>query len=74
LAKGGGGGKDGVGSYRISAIHFGRMAIYLAKGGLFGWIKERKPEFSEPTIQAIRESRNPLYKEIKRSLIISRRP
>lgn len=57
-----------IGEYQLSAINFGRMAVYLAKGGIFGWMKGRKPEFSEPTIQAIKESKNPLYSEIRQLL------
>lgn len=61
-----------IGEYRLSAITFGRMAVYLAKGGIFGWMKGHKPGFSEPTIQAIKASENPLYREVKQS--ISRLP
>jgi hypothetical protein len=56
-----------IGDYRIFAIHFARMAVYLARGGLFGWMKDRKPDFSEPTLQAIRTSKNPLFRGVQRS-------
>lgn len=65
-------GNDGssitIGKYRISALHFGRMAVYLARGGIMGWMNEQKPEFAEPTLQAIKESRNPLYTQAQQEL------
>ena len=57
-----------VGDYRVSALHFGRMAAYLANGGLMGWMNSQKPEFSEPTIKAIKNSRRKLYREIRKEL------
>ena len=57
-----------IGNYRISAIHLGRMAIYLARGGFMGWMNGQKPEFSETTIEAIKNSQRGLYREIREEL------
>lgn len=57
-----------IGKYKISGLHFGRMAVYLANGGFIGWINEQKPEFAEATIEAIRNSKRGLYKEVRKEL------
>jgi len=57
-----------LGDYRVSALHFGRMATYLANGGFIGWMNGQKPEFAEPTIEAIKNSRRELYREIREEL------
>jgi len=57
-----------LGAYRVSALHFGRMATYLANGGFMGWMDGQKPEFAEPTIEAIRNSERELYREIREEL------
>ncbi len=57
-----------LGDYRVSALHFSRMATYLAKGGFMGWMNSQNPEFAEPTIEAIRNSRRELYREIREEL------
>ncbi len=57
-----------IGDYRVSVLHFGRMAVYLANGGFLGWMNGQKPEFVEPTIDAIKNSRRELYREIREEL------
>ncbi len=57
-----------LGNYRVSALHFGRMATYLVCGGWFGWMNGRKPEFADPTIEAIKNSKRELYTEIRKEL------
>ena len=57
-----------IGEYRIPALHFGRMAVYLAMGGFMGWMNEQKPEFAEPTIEAIKGSERELYRELRDEL------
>lgn len=55
-----------IGKYTIENFHFGLMAFYLARGGWCGWPDEKdKPDFSEPTIQAIRKSDSPVFKKAK---------
>jgi hypothetical protein len=55
-----------VGAYQIAAPHFSRMAVYLAHGGIVGWMADRKPDFAEPTLQSIRASHHPIYEDAKR--------
>ena len=57
-----------IGSYKVSVLEFGRMAIYLANGGFMGWMNDKKPEFAEPTINAIKNSTRELYREIRQEL------
>ena len=57
-----------LGNYKVSALHFGRMATYLARGGFFGWMNDKKPEFADPTIEAIKSSKRKLYTEIRKEL------
>ncbi len=60
------GSKITIGQYVISALHFSRMAVYVARGGFVGWLNGNTPEFAETTLEAIKRSRNPLYREIQR--------
>lgn len=56
-----------VGKYEIAAVHFGRMSVYLARGGFLGWI-ERAPGYLQPTLDAIKKSEREFYRELRREL------
>ncbi len=56
-----------IGEYELEDIHFGRMIHYLARGGFVGWSRD-KPSFAEPTLSALKESKNPLYKKLQEEL------
>lgn len=49
-------------NYVVSKEHFRDFALYLAKGGHFGWEKDRVPEFAKSVLKAIVTSSNPLYR------------
>ena len=56
-----------IGKYLVENFHFGLMAIYLANGGWLGWLDNRdKPDFAEPTIQAIKKSNSRVFRKAKR--------
>ena len=57
-----------IGEYKISALHFGGMAVYLANGGFMGWENDKKPEFAEPTFSTIKNSKRGLFEEISKKL------
>ncbi len=58
-----------IGKYLIGNFHFGLMAVYLARGGWSKWQDENnKPDFSDSTISAIKKSKNPFYKGVKKFL------
>jgi hypothetical protein len=57
-----------IGRYKISALEFGRMSIYLAEGGWVGWINDKEPTFAKPTIEAIKGSKRKFYMEIRNEL------
>jgi hypothetical protein len=62
-----------IGDYKIAALHFGRMAVYLAHGGFLGWMDGQKPEFAEPTIEAIKLSNRKLYRQVREELSAAKR-
>lgn len=58
-----------IGKYLVRNFHFGLMACYLANGGWLGWLDNKdKPDFAEPTVSAIKKSKNKFYKRLKRFL------
>ncbi|MDP1695682.1 MAG: hypothetical protein Q8L29_02090 [archaeon] len=59
-----------LGDYKVAALHFGRMAVYFARGGFLGWSDGQKPEFAKPTIDAIKNSRRELYREIRKEYFL----
>jgi hypothetical protein len=58
-----------IGQYTISALHFGIMAVYVARGGFIGWLNGKKPEFAEAALEAIKRSENPLYKDARKRVV-----
>ena len=56
-----------IGEYAIENIHFERMMYYFINGGFVGWGKD-KPSFIEPAISAIKNSDNPLFKNLRKNL------
>ena len=57
-----------IGKYKISAFNFGDMIMHLANGGFMGFMDDQKPEFGEPILEAIKNSKRRLYKEIHKKL------
>lgn len=57
-----------IGQYVISAEHFSIFASYLAGGGFMGWLDFQVPEFAESALNAMKQSKNPLYKAIQQEL------
>lgn len=57
-----------LGQYMIGSHRFGRFAFYVAHGGLFGWQDGQKPDFAESTMEAIKDSKNPLFEEVRKEL------
>ena len=57
-----------IGEYEIEDIHFGIMMYYITRGGWIGWPENTKPDYAEPTIKAIKKSRNPLFKKIQKEI------
>jgi len=54
-----------IGEYEIAALEFMLMADHVANGGWLGW-RSIKPEFAEPTVKKMRESKNPLFAEYQK--------
>ncbi len=50
-----------IGKYEIAPDHFRIFSKYLAQGGFLGW--KDPPDYSKPTLEAIKKSSNPLFKK-----------
>ncbi|MBI4918306.1 hypothetical protein HY837_00110 [archaeon] len=50
-----------IGKYEIASDHFRYFSKYLAQGGILGW--SDPPDFSKPTLDAIKNSENKLFKK-----------
>jgi len=57
-----------IGDYRIPNLEFRRLSLYLAQGGFLGWMDGKNPEFSEPTLKAIRNSTRRLYRKVREEM------
>jgi len=57
-----------IGDYNMSSLEFGMFISYLAGGGWYGWRKGLEPDFSKPTIEALKSSANPLYMAIQKHM------
>ncbi|PIN89225.1 hypothetical protein COU57_06315 [Candidatus Pacearchaeota archaeon CG10_big_fil_rev_8_21_14_0_10_32_14] len=52
-----------IGEYEIASEEFKSFVTYVARGGLFGWLEQCIPDYSEPTLNAIRNSKRKLFKD-----------
>lgn len=52
------------GEYKMTADEFAIFSFYIAEGGWFGW--KVKPDYAEPTINAIKNSAHPLFSCFKK--------
>ncbi len=55
-----------IGPYEFGSRHFGRFAVYLAEGGLMGWPAGKTPSYAKPTLDAIKQSKNPVFFAVQR--------
>lgn len=50
-----------LGDYKLSTPTFQRFALYIAKGGIFGW-GDKRPEFARQALAAIEKSDSHMFK------------
>jgi|SRR3989344_54772 len=54
-----------IGEYIIPTFDLAYLVYDSAKGGLFGWNPRLIPDFSQPTLESIKRSLNPIYAEVQ---------